>query len=329
LVVGTNINSLKTANNILMESHQSLLPILNDTFNLLYLVFRKDINDHLDNPYQAVDEKKRLLSVASINTHDFRERVPVLINAGADALAVDSSDGFTIFQKETLQWITENFPGVPVIGGNVVTAKGFRSLVESGASAVKVGMGSGSICITQEQKGTGRGLATAIIKTVEERNKYYGETGKYIPVVADGGIVNSKDIVIALALGADYVMMGRYFARMEESPTDKITINNRIMKPYWGEGSNRARDWKQQRYHQAKFIEGVEGFVEYAGKLKDNMEVTISKIKSTLSTCGVSNIKELHENSELELVSSLSIREGKVHDIFIPENSDYLNDTNY
>jgi len=147
--------------------------------------------------------------------------------------------------------------------------------------------------------------------------------------VADGGIVNSKDIVIALALGADYVMMGRYFARMEESPTDKITINNRIMKPYWGEGSNRARDWKQQRYQQAKFIEGVEGFVEYAGKLKDNMEVTISKIKSTLSTCGVSNIKELHENSELELVSSLSIREGKVHDIFIPENSDYLNDTNY
>jgi IMP dehydrogenase len=211
----------------------------------------------------------------------------------------------------------------------VVTAEGFRFLVDCGAAAVKVGMGSGSICITQEQKGTGRGLATAVMKVVEAREKYFAETGRYIPVCADGGIVNSKDISIALALGADYIMMGRYFARMEESPTEKVVINNRIMKPYWGEGSHRASEWKKQRYHQSKFAEGVEGFVEYAGKLRDNIDITVSKIKATMSTCGVTSLKELHESAELELVSSLSIREGKVHDVFVPENNESIGDISY
>jgi IMP dehydrogenase len=268
------------------------------------------------------------LTAAALNTHDYKDRATALVDAGADILCIDSSDGFTVFQKETLAWLNETFPNIPVIGGNIVTAEGFRYLVEAGARAIKVGMGSGSICITQEQKGTGRGLATAIMKVNEERNKYFKETGKYIPVIADGGIVHSKDIVIALALGADYAMMGRYFARMEEAPGDKVTINNRIMKPYWGEGSNRAREWSQKRYHQAVFAEGVEGFVEYAGKLKDNIDATTSKIKATLSTCGVSSIAEFHDKAELELVSSLSIREGKVHDIFIPQDSEYSGDNN-
>lgn len=328
LICAVNISSLKQANNILMDSHQGVLPIIDDAGKLLYLVFRKDINDHLDNPYQIVDENKRLLSAAALNTHDYRERVPELVKAGVDVVCIDSSDGFSEFQHDAIQWIRENYPALPVIGGNVVTAEGFRYLVESGAAAVKVGMGSGSICITQEQKGTGRGLATAVMMVAEERDKYFTETGKYIPICADGGIVNSKDIVVALALGADYVMMGRYFARMEESPTEKVMINNRVMKPYWGEGSNRAREWKEQRYHQAKFAEGVEGFVEYAGKLKDNLDITISKIKATLSTCGVETIDELHKKAELELVSSLSIREGKVHDIFVPESNEFLGDSN-
>jgi IMP dehydrogenase len=309
-----------------MESHQSVLPIVTDDQELLYLVFRRDIEDHLDNPHQVVDERKRLFSAAAINTHDFKERVPLLIDAGTDVLCIDSSDGYTSFQQETLLWLRENYPSIPVIGGNVITAEGFRYLVESGARAVKVGMGSGSICITQEQKGTGRGLATAIIKVVEERDSYFNESGKYIPICADGGIGNSKDIAIALALGADYIMMGRYFARMDEAPTEKVMINNRIMKPYWGEGSPRARDWQLKRYNQSLFAEGVEGFVEYAGRMKDNIEVTIAKIKSTMSTCGVSSIDELHRKAELEMVSSLSIREGKVHDIFVPQNNEFIND---
>jgi len=314
--VGKNIDDLKEANRILLESHKSVLPILNKQDKLVSMIFRKDINDQLNNPLEVHDEKKRLLAVASINTHDYEERVAALVSAEVDVIAIDSSDGHTVYQKEAIEWIKKNYPQIPVIGGNIITKEGFRYLVEAGAGAIKVGMGGGSICITQEQKGTGRGLATTIIDVTEERDKYFNETGKYIPIIADGGVTSTKDITIALALGADYVMMGRYFARMEESPTDKIVVNNRVMKPYWGEGSARARDWKMKRYNQAKFVEGVEGLVEYAGRLRDNLEETLEKIKSSMSTCGVQNIKEFHEKAELELVSALSIREGKVHDIY-------------
>ncbi|RLC51193.1 MAG: IMP dehydrogenase, partial [Candidatus Cloacimonadota bacterium] len=224
--------------------------------------------------------------------------------------------GYTQYQSDAIKWINRNYPEIPVIGGNIITPSGFRYLVDAGAQAKKVGMGGGSICTTQAQKGTGRGLATTIIDVVAERDKYYKKTGIYIPVIADGGVTSTKDVTIALALGADYVMMGRYFARMDESPTNKIVVNNRVMKPYWGEGSARAQEWKLKRYNQGKFVEGVEGLVEYAGHLRDNLEETLAKIKSSMSTCGVQNIREFHEKAELELVSALSIREGKAHDIY-------------
>lgn len=326
--VGVNITDLKEANRILLESHKSVLPILDENERLLHLVFRKDIHDHINNPLEVVDDKKRLLCVASINTHDYKERVPALVASEVDVLAIDSSDGHTEFQKETLVWCKKHFPHIPVIGGNIITEEGFRYLVEAGANAIKVGMGGGSICITQEQKGTGRGLATSIIKVVEERNRYFQETGKYIPVIADGGITSTKDITIALAMGADYVMMGRYFARMEEAPTEKIVVNNRVMKPYWGEGSARAREWKLKRYHQANFVEGVEGLVEYSGRLRDNIGETLAKIKASMATCGVKNIIELHENAVLELVSALSIREGKPHDIYLQSDKSGSSESN-
>ena len=319
IVIGIDVTDLKEANSILMENHQPVLPIVNKNDKLLFLVFRKDIRNHLNNPLEIVDERKRLLAAAAINTHDYAERIPALAEAGVDVIAIDASDGHSIYQQKTLSWIQQNYPELPIIGGNIITAAGFNFLVNAGAKAVKVGMGGGSICITQEQKGTGRGLATAVIKVCDARDKFYKKTGKYIPVIADGGVVHAKDIVVALALGADYIMMGRYFARMEESPTKKVTINNRVMKSYWGEGSERARQWKLMRYNQLNFVEGVEGFVEYAGKLRDNFEETLSKIRAAMSSCGVSTIKELHEKAELEVVSSLSIREGKVHDIFLPE----------
>jgi len=316
--VGLNITDLKEANSILMESHQHVLPIINSKKELLYLVFRKDIQDHLNNPNQVVDENKRLLAVGAINTHDYRKRVKLLAEAGVDVLAIDSSDGYTVYQKETLDWIRKNYAHLPVIAGNVITAEGFKYLVKAGAAAVKVGMGGGSICITQEQKGTGRGLATSIIEVAKARDKYFKKTDRYMPIIADGGIVTAKDIVIALALGADYVMMGRYFARMYESPTKKVVLNNRVMKPYWGEGSQRAQDWKKVRYNQGKFVEGIEGFVEYAGRLRNNIDEVLTKIKATMSTCGVNSIEELHLKAELEIVSRLSIREGKPHDVYLP-----------
>lgn len=329
--VGIGITKLEKANKILLESHKSVLPILDANGKLLHLVFRKDINDQLDNPLEVHDEKKRLIAVASVNTHDYKARVPLLAEANVDVIAIDSSDGHTEYQADTIRWISENYPQIPVIGGNVITKEGFLYLVEAGAKAIKVGMGGGSICITQEQKGTGRGLATTIIDVVEARDKYFQETGIYIPISADGGVTSTKDVTIALALGADYVMMGRYFARMEESPTNKIVINNHVMKPYWGEGSARAQQWKEKRYNQGKFVEGVEGFVEYAGRLRDNLPETIAKIKASMGTCGVMNIKEFHQNAELELVSALSIREGKAHDIYqgAEGNSNENETTNY
>ncbi len=316
LDLGVNVTDLEQANALLIDGHRAVLPIVDAEDRLLSLVFRKDIEDHLDNPDQIVDADKRLIATAAVNTHDYRERVPALVEAGVDVLSIDSSDGFSTYQRQTIEWIRSEYPAIPVIGGNVITADGFDYLAESGAGAVKVGMGGGSICITQEQKGTGRGLATAIIDVAAARDRRAEKTGEVIPVIADGGIVNSKDVVIALVLGADAVMMGRFFARLDEAPTAKLQINGRTMKPYWGEGSARAREWSPARYRHASFLEGVEGFVEYAGKLRDNLPELLSKVKAAMASCGCASISELHEKAELELVSGLSIREGQVHDIW-------------
>ncbi len=315
LDVGIRLTDLEEANALLIEGHRSVLPVVDENDRLLSLIFRKDIEDHLDNPDQVVDERKRLVAVAAINTRDYAERVPALVEAGVDAIGIDSSDGHSCYQRATIEWIRHEYPTLPVIGGNVITGEGFNYLVEAGAGAVKVGMGGGSICITQEQKGTGRGLATAVMKVTEARDRYREKTGVHIPVIADGGILHSKDVVIALSLGADVAMMGRYFARMDESPTEKMRVSGRVMKPYWGEGSARARAWSPARYDQAGFLEGVEGFVEYAGKLKDNLPELMIKLRAAMASCGCETIAELHRRAELELVSALSIREGKVHDI--------------
>ena len=324
LDVGVEVTSLSEANELVLESHHSALPIVDAQDRLQYMVFEKDIRDERHHPLQVVDEHKRLLSVAAINTHDHAERVSALVEAGVDAVAIDSSDGFSVFQRDTIRWIVEHYPALPIIGGNIITAAGFRYLAEAGANAIKVGMGGGSICITQEQKGTGRGLATSILDVVAERDLFFQQTGRYVPVIADGGIVTSKDMVISMAMGADVVMAGRWFARMEESPTKKQNLGGRVMKPYWGEGSAKAQEWRNQRYHQGKFVEGVEGFVDYAGTLADNLGPTTAKILASMSSCGAASVRELHRVAELELVSALSIREGKVHDIkMTPRDHDF------
>ncbi len=319
LITAPENTSLKVANDIIWEHKLNSLPIVSDDGRLLYFVFRKDYEQHKENPHELLDSHKRYLVGAGINTKDYAERVPALVEAGADVLCIDSSEGYSCWQAQTLKFIRDKYgDSVKVGAGNVVDRDGFRFLAEAGADFVKVGIGGGSICITRETKGIGRGQATALIEVTAARDEYFKETGIYIPVCSDGGIVHDYHITLALAMGADFVMLGRYFARFDESPTAKVMVNGQYMKEYWGEGSNRARNW--QRYDLGgktglAFEEGVDSYVTYAGSLKDNVAKSLYKVKSTMCNCGVITIPDLQKNAKLTLVSSTSIVEGGYHDV--------------
>lgn len=324
LKVGYNGITLKEANNLIWEHKLNTLPIVDEQEHLLSFVFRKDYDDHKDNPIELSNKAtKELLVGAGINTRDYKERVPALVEAGADVLCIDSSDGYSEWQYETLRWIRATYGDSVLVGaGNIVDAEGFRYLAEAGADFIKVGIGGGSICITREQKGIGRGQATALIEVAEARDAYFQETGVYVPICSDGGLVHDYHMTLAIAMGADFLMMGRYFARFDESPTRKLKIGNNIVKEYWGEGSNRAQNW--QRYDSGgsenlKFEEGVDSYVPYAGKLKDNLAVTLGKMKATMCSCGVITIQELQEKAKITLVSSTSIVEGGAHDVMLKD----------
>ena len=320
--------TLKEANDIIWDHKLNALPILDDSGRLCYFVFRKDYDNHKQNPNELLDANKRYVVGAGINTRDYAERVPALLDAGADVLCIDSSDGFSDWQKLTIEWIRERYgDDVKVGAGNVVDAAGFRFLAESGADFIKVGIGGGSICITRETKGIGRGQATALIEVCAERDRYYEETGVYIPVCSDGGIVYDHHITLALAMGADFVMLGRYFARFDESPTNKVMLGGTYYKEYWGEGSARARNW--QCYDSGgdkklSFEEGVDSYVPYAGSLKSNVALTLTKVRSTMCNCGVLSIPELQEKAVLTLVSATSIVEGGAHDVIQKETAQTL-----
>ena len=325
LVTAPASTTLKEANDIIWDNKINSLPILDDEGRLMYMVFRKDYDAHKTNPLELLDSQKRYVVGAGINTRDYAERVPALIDAGVDVLCIDSSEGFSEWQKITLKWIRDHYgDSVKVGAGNVVDGEGFRFLAECGADFIKVGIGGGSICITREQKGIGRGQATALIDVCEERNKYFEETGVYIPVCSDGGIVHDYHITLALAMGADFIMLGHYFARFDEAPSNKVRINGNYMKEYWGEGSARARNW--QRYDlggdkKLSFEEGVDSYVPYAGSLKDNVGLTLSKVRSTMCNCGALTIPELQQKAKLTLVSATSIVEGGAHDVMLRDNT--------
>ena len=325
LITAKEGTTLKEANDIIWDNKLNSLPIINDQQKLCYFVFRKDYDNHKQNPNELLDNQKRYVIGAGINTRDYAERVPALVNAGADVLCIDSSEGFSEWQKRTIAWVREKYGDTVKVGaGNVVDAEGFRFLAESGADFIKVGIGGGSICITRETKGIGRGQATALIEVCEERDKYFKETGIYVPVCSDGGIVYDHHITLALAMGADFVMLGRYFARFDESPTNKVIISGNYYKEYWGEGSQRARNW--QRYDlggdkKLSFEEGVDSYVPYAGKLKDNVAISLAKVKSTMCNCGALTIPELQQKAKLTLVSATSIVEGGAHDVIQKEKT--------
>ncbi len=316
--------TLKEANDIIWEHKLNALPIITREGNMAAFVFRKDYDTHKENPLELLDKNKRYTVGAGINTRDYETRVPALVDAGADVLCIDSSEGFTEWQERTLSFIRKNYGDAVKVGaGNVVDREGFRFLADAGADFVKVGIGGGSICITRETKGIGRGQATAVQEVAKARDEYLAETGIYVPICADGGIVMDYHITLALAMGADFCMLGRYFARCDESPTSKVMINGSYMKEYWGEGSARARNW--QRYDSGgdaklSFEEGVDSYVPYAGSLRTNVETTLSKVRSTMCNCGALTIPELREKARLTLVSSASIQEGGAHDVLLKDS---------
>ena len=321
LITAPEGTTLKEANDIIWDHKLNSLPLVSADGKLRYFVFRKDYDQHKKNPLELLDDEKRYVVGAGINTRDYATRVPALIEAGADVLCIDSSEGFSEWQKRTIAWIREKYgDSVKVGAGNVVDAEGFRFLADCGADFVKVGIGGGSICITRETKGIGRGQATALIDVCRARDEYFKKTGVYVPVCSDGGIVHDHHITLALAMGADFIMLGRYFARFDESPTNKVNVNGTLMKEYWGEGSNRARNW--QRYDlggasKLSFEEGVDSYVPYAGKLSDNVQQSLAKVRSTMCNCGALTIPELQQKAKLTLVSSVSIVEGGAHDVLL------------
>lgn len=325
LICADEKTTLKEANDIIWEHKLNSLPLIDKEQRLKAMVFRKDYDSNKENENELLDSKKRYVVGAGINTRDYAERVPALVNAGADVLCIDSSEGFTEWQKITLEYIRKNYGDTVKVGaGNVVDREGFLFLAEAGADFVKVGIGGGSICITREQKGIGRGQATAVIEVAKARDEYFEKTGIYIPICSDGGIVHDYHITLALAMGADFVMLGRYFARFDESPTNKVIVNGSYMKEYWGEGSNRARNW--ERYDMGgdkklSFEEGVDSYVPYAGTLKDNVTLSLNKVRSTMCNCGVLSIPELQKNARITLVSATSIVEGGSHDVVLKDNN--------
>ena len=325
LIVGNQDTSLKLANDIIWDNKLNALPIVDEDDCLKYFVFRKDYDSHKKNPNELLDGQKRYMVGAGINTRDYRERVPALVEAGADVLCIDSSEGYSCWQEQTLAWIRETYGDTVKVGaGNVVDRDGFICLAKAGADFIKIGIGGGSICITREQKGIGRGQATAVIEVAQARDEYYQQTGVYIPICSDGGIVHDYHMTLALAMGSDFMMLGRYFARFDESPTQKLMINGNYVKEYWGEGSNRARNW--QRYDLGGktglgFEEGVDSYVTYAGPLRDNVEKSLYKVKSTMCNCGVTNIPDLQKNAKITLVSATSIVEGGYHDVTLRSTS--------
>lgn len=307
--------SLEEATEILHREKKECLPIVDDKGNLASLVFRKDYFDHKANPLELTDGNKRLFVGAALNTHDYLERAEALMAAEADVFCFDSSDGYSEWQMGAARELRKRYGRSIILGGgNVVSGEGFRYLVEEAdLDFVKVGIGGGSICITREQKGIGRGQASSVIEVAAERDRYFRETGVYVPICSDGGLNNDTNIIMALTLGADFVMMGKYFAMTEESPTAKVNYRGMLYKPYWGEGSSRARNW--QRYKQDEgsgmlFEEGVDAYVPYGGPLSEKMDTTLAKIRSSMCNVGVSSVDRLHKEARVVRVSAMTLVEG-------------------
>ena len=313
--------TLTEAKKILAKARVEKLPIVDDDFNLKGLITIKDIEKQIKYPLSAKDEQGRLLCGAAIGiTADVLKRVEALVKAHVDVVVLDSAHGHSANVIRCVKMIKENYPDLQVIAGNVATGEATRALIEAGADCVKVGIGPGSICTTRVVAGIGVPQISAIMDCYEVA-KEYG-----IPIIADGGIKYSGDIVKAIAAGGSVVMMGSMLAGCEESPGESEIFQGRQFKVYRGMGSLGAmQKGSGDRYFQSgtkKYVpEGVEGRVPYKGAVSDTIYQMMGGLRSGMGYCGVPDIQSLRTKTHFIRITGAGLKESHPHDIYITKEA--------
>ncbi len=321
LITGKIGTTLDEAKKVLHTHKIEKLPIVDDRGHLSGLITIKDIEKALAYPNSAKDSHGRLLCAAAIGvTSDILDRAGALVDAGADVLVLDSAHGHSMNIIKNVALIKEKFPDVQLVAGNVATAAGTEALIKAGADCIKVGIGPGSICTTRVVAGIGVPQMTAVLDCAEMADKFG------IPIIADGGIKYSGDIVKAIAGGASVVMLGSLLAGCEESPGETEVFQGRQFKVYRGMGSlasmsKGSRDRYFQEDNRKLVPEGVEGRVPYRGLVSESIFQLVGGLKAGMGYCGAANIDILRKNSRFIEITSAGLKESHPHDIYITKES--------
>jgi IMP dehydrogenase len=324
LITAPEGTDLETAQELLHKNRIEKLLIVDSENNLKGMITVKDIMKKIQYPNACKDERGRLRVGAAVGvSSDLEKRAELLLNAGADILVIDSSHGHSAGVMRAMESLKKRFPGKPLMAGNVATKEGTEALINSGADAVKVGIGPGSICTTRVITGAGMPQITAVIESSEVARKHH------IPIIADGGIRYSGDITKALAAGADAVMIGSLFAGTAESPGETVLYEGRTFKVYRGMGSLEAmKAGSRDRYFQehqddvSKLVpEGIEGRVAYKGELSDSVFQLIGGLRSGMGICGAANIKDLQKQARFVRVTQAGVVESHPHSVAISKEA--------